>query len=465
MKKIALVNPFPYYAKGINEATIYPPLGLAYIASFLETKGIECNIIDANVLQLTNDRVLKEIDKFDPDVVGITINIVTAKSGIELSREIKDTIEKKVILGGPHAVRLSRDGIIQSGADCIVNGEGELTVGELMDKDFNLSDIKGVSYVKSKEIVNNPSRELIKDIDELPFPAYHLLPNFRKYKSMSRKTPMAPLLTSRGCPYQCIYCDKSIFGNTFRPRSPENVIEEILFLKSKYSVKQIDILDDNFTLDINRAEKILDMIIHENIDLAINLGIGVRADRLTKSIVHKMKLAGVYKTGIGIESGDDRILRIIKKSLDLEKVRTAIKLFRDEGIITFGFFIIGFPYETKESVEKTIKFAIEVNPTVANFSIMVPFPGTELYSMIKKEGMFINDVDKGIETGFLGNEFYFKLGELEKEDILEYHKKAYHDFYFRLPKIWELASTIKTFNEFKWTVMSTLTVMKNIIMH
>lgn len=459
--KALFVNPFPYYASGINEATIYPPIGIAYIASFLEPHGVTCKIIDANILRMSNDKVLEKIEKFDPDVIGISTNISTARAGVELSQKIKEKSDRFVVMGGPYATSMV-ERVLES-ADCVVRGEGEHTMLDLLDNIENLGKVKGISYKKDGKIIHNENRELINDIDELPFPAHHLLPDLTIYKGRARASPVGPILTSRGCPYGCIYCDKNIFGRTFRARSPENVVEEIKFLVEKYKVKQIDVLDDNFTLEPKRAERILDLIIENELDLAINLQNGVRADRLNRNLVKKMKRAGVFKAGIGIESGDERILKTIKKSLNLENVEEAIRWFREEGILVYGFLMIGLPNENRESIQKTIDFAKRANPHIANFSLTIPFPGTELYDMIPNEGKFLKSVENGSTAGFYGDEVYFELGELNKESVLEYQRKAYTQFYFRPSKILDILSTIKSFNELMWTLNATLPLIKGFL--
>jgi len=468
LKKIFLINPFPYYASGINEATIYPPLGLAYIAAFVRQYGFECKILDANVLRLTNDKVIKQLKEFDPDLVGVSTNIVTARAGIELLRQIKKEMPEKItVVGGPFASALPEKVLLTSNADFVVRGEGEETMLELLQKFPEIREIKGLTFYEKvngkKKVIHNPPRELIKNLDMLPFPAYDLLPDIRTYWGRLRAFPMAPLLSSRGCPYGCIYCNKNIFGRIFRPRSAENVVEEIKFLALNLGAKQIDVLDDNFTLDLARTEKIFDLLLKENLNLAINLQNGVRADRLTESLVKKMKKAGVFKAGIGIECGDIEMLKIIKKNLDLNAVIRAIKWFRKENILTVGFFMLGLPFETEKTMQKTIDFAIKANPHIANFSVTIPLPGTELYDIISQKGKFLQDIEEGFTTGFYGDEFYFEFPGLNKEIVLKYQRKAYREFYFRPTKIFDILTQIKSFNELKWTIQAALPLLKNIL--
>ena len=462
IKKAVFVNPFPYYAKGINEATMYPPLGIAYLASVVEAQGVEAKIIDANVLQMPNDVVFEQIEKFNPDLVAISVNVVTSRAGVELAKVVKRKLKKIVMLGGPHATVSPETILVESKADCVVRQEGEATIAEIIDRNGVFAGIDGVTYMKKGKIINNGDRALIDDLDTIPFPAYHLLPKLKNYKSKARKFPIGSIISSRGCPYACIYCNKSIFGFKFRSRSPENVVEEIELLVNKYGARQIDILDDNFTLNIENAEKVLDLIIEKKMDIAINLQNGVRADRLTRRLVKKMRQAGVVKVGLGIESGSPRMLKVMKKSLVLSKVVKAIEWFRSEGIVVTGFFMIGLPSETEASMRKTIDFAKKANPHFANFSIVVPLPGTELYEMVKEKEGFTKTVDSGLETGFLSSSFYYRFDNLAPETILKYQRMAYSEFYFRPSKALEVIFTLRSFNEMMWTINTGVNVMKGV---
>ena len=466
IKKITLVNPYPHYARGTNEATFYPPLGIAYIASMLEKHGYECKIIDASLFRMPNEEVLKIIEKDNPDVVCIGINISTAIAGNSLGHEIKKRLNKKVIIGGVHASSATENTLKNSLADAVILGESEETALELVNQDCNPQGVLGLAYMDNGKVVYTGKRALIENLDDLPWPAYHLLPPLRLYKSRSRKSPVAPLFTTRGCPYQCIFCSssskKSVFGPRFRVRSPENVVAEIEYLGREFGVKQVDILDDNFTLDMERAERICDLLIETNNKILLNLQNGVRADRLTRDLVFKLRKAGVFKAGIGIESGDQQILKTAKKALDLEQAKRAIKWFREAGIVIYGFFIFGLPGEDEETMQKTIDFAVEVNPHIANFSGCLPLPGTEMYDIVEREGKFINPVVGGVEAGFQGGTYSYELRKVNQELINKYLKKAYKEFYFRPSKMLEMLRISLSPGEIKWTLQTAIPVMKNL---
>jgi len=450
-KKVILINPCPAEnTSGINRATIYPPLGLAYIASVLRERNIQVEIIDANIMRLDNSRVLEIIRGKNPDLVGISLNIVTANTGIMLSRQIKETTDFDVVLGGSFASAVPESIFQKSKADILVIGEGERTIAGICEGK-PLAEIKGIAWRQENgDFVINEPVELIDNLDTIPMPAYDLIPPFRLYRSRACRLPMAAIFTSRGCPYHCTFCNHNIFGKKFRAFSPKRVIEEMEFLISKYGIRQFDILDDNCSFDLAHLEEILDLIIGKKFNILINLQNGIRVDNLTYSTVKKLKMAGVFKVGIGCESADSEILKEVKKNVNLEKIKQAVQWFSREGIITYLFFIIGFPNDTKESITKTIDFARELNPTGANFSALVPFPGTEIYLQLKELGLLKDGLGEGLLAGFTGGKLYHICRYLTQDEILALQAQAYKQFYLRPAKIWEHLRQIRSFSEIRW---------------
>ncbi len=466
MIDVLFVNPYPESAYGINEGTVEPPIGIGYLAAVAEEKGVSCRIIDANVLQMKKEGVFSQIQSDMPAIVGISVNLYSYQDVLQLTRQIKKEFPDIVILwGGPTPSSTPLKVMEESMADAVVAGEGEDTFAEIIgrykEKKPLFAGVKGVYYRDSGKVIANGPRDFIKDINRLSFPAYHLFPDLNNYKMKARKRPVAPLITSRGCFYQCVFCSKDVFKNMCRMRSSESVIQEVDVLVKKYGVKQIDILDDNFTSDKKRTEQILDLLIERHYDLCINLQTGVRTENLDENIIRKMKKAKIWKMGIGVESGDPVVLKKIKKHLDLRRVLEVTRMAKKMGIEVYGFFIIGLPGDTAESMQKTIDFAIKMNPNIANFCIAIPFPGTELYETIKREGRFLINVDDGIKTGFYANEVFYELPGMDKEVILKYYKKAMRDFYARPGKIFELLAAIRSKDELKWLFGTGFSVIKN----
>ncbi|RJP28054.1 MAG: radical SAM protein [Candidatus Omnitrophota bacterium] len=464
---LILVNPYSHSISGVNKATIEPPVGLAYIAALLESRGYNCQIIDAQIMGLSSHELLREI-RIQPDLIGISSSIVTYPAALDTAKVLKEAFKgTPVIFGGPHPSSIPEKALQNDCVDAVAVGEAEATMLEIArrfkDGEHLFSGIEGVIYKNNGEVVTNSPRKLIEDLDALPFPAYHLLPGFKLYKSRARKSPVAPLLTNRGCPYQCTFCNKDIFQRRIRSRSPENVIKEIDWLVNKFSVKQIDILDDNFNFDLNHAKQILDLIIDRDYSLAINMQNGIRADNVDPQLLDKMKKAGVFKIGFGIETADPQVQRKIKKVLDLDKIIGITRQAQEKGIIVYANFIIGLVGDSQESMQRTIDYAVRLSPDIANFMIALPLPGTELYKEIEEKGKFLVNVDGGVEKGFYGNQVFYEIGSLNKDMVLKYYRKAYRDFYIRPGRWARLIRSIRSVNELIWFKDAIFDLIKNML--
>lgn len=451
---ILLVSPYDEKSSGLNEATIEVPIGLLSIASFMENKGIRVGLLDAYCQRMPIRKVMQEIRNLKPKIIGISVNIFSFLQAAIYTEEIKKNFpDIKVIWGGPHPTVAAEICLRTAPVDFVVIGEGEITSLELVQGLLQNKDcvaLNGAACLVKGEFLLNPLRDRIIDLDGLPFPAYHLLPSLSYYRTRARKKPFMGIVTSRGCPFSCIYCSKDVFKNRVTFRSPQNIIEEIDLLIRKYQIRQIDILDDNFTLDSQRVEALCDLILQRGYRLAISLQSGIRADRVSDSLMVKMKKAGIFKLAFGVESGSPAVLQGIKKELDLDCVLKSAQLARKHGMVVIGFFMIGLPGDTKSSLQETIDFAIAMNPHIANFMMTIPFYGTELYRRIEQEGRFLYDTKNGISGGFYARKAYYEMGGLTEDIMVRYYNKAYHDFYFRISKIMDILGTVKSFSEVKW---------------
>ncbi|MFC1808251.1 B12-binding domain-containing radical SAM protein [Candidatus Omnitrophota bacterium] len=466
--KILFINPYPDYAQGV-EGTKYPPLGLLYIAAFLKQNGYsDIKVIDANLLRLENSQLIKKIKDYNPDVVGISANIVTHRVALDLARSIKNQIEGVKIMAGGAFPSIFPEKYLDH-VDLIVDGEGESVVLDIVqrfEKNDSIEDVDGIIFKQGEKVIRNPRPALNEDIDSLPFPAYDLLePEISEYSKGSRvvRRFMAPILTSRGCPYQCTYCNKSVFGSKFRARSPENILKEIDWIHDNFSVNQIDILDDNFNLIPDRAIDVMDRIIQKGYKLAINCHNGLRADKLDEVLVDRLKRAGVFKVGLGIESADEDILKSIKKSLDLSSVEKAVSLLRRAGIIVHGYFILGLPGDSPATMQKTIDFAKRLNPHFLNPATCIPFPGTEAYEMVKEKGKFLVDVDNGVDSGFFEGKVFFEYGPTREADVSTHFKKVFREFYGRPYKVYDIITHLRSVDDFKWVASMGMSVVSNML--
>jgi radical SAM superfamily enzyme YgiQ (UPF0313 family) len=428
--KVCLISP-PYNSAAESVVGITsPPLGLAYIASMLR-QNHEVKIIDSIILNYTLRDIEKELQTFNPDVVGIasvTPSIYEAYKVAKIAKKVRE--DCIVVLGGPHATFMSRQTLEECKyIDIIVKGEGEETTKELIEsieKGAPLNKVRGITFREKNEIIDSEPRPFIKNIDDIPFPSRDLLPmHLYKFNGVKYTT----MLTSRGCPFKCSFCSSSrLFGGYWRGRSPENVLEEMKIIYEEYNIKNIEFIDDTFTLDQERAEKICDGIIKQGWD--ISWGASSRVDTLSKKLVEKMKKAGCWILFLGIESGSQKILDAIGKRITIEQAKEAVKIIKDAGIQVLGSFIIGFIQDTKETIKETIKFAKSLNLDYAEFSILTPYPGTPIYEYVEKNSLLLTkDWSK-----YTATEPIIKIDNIPEKQLKRFFKEAYIDFYLR-PRI------------------------------
>ncbi|MBD3389019.1 MAG: radical SAM protein [Candidatus Altiarchaeales archaeon] len=377
----------------------YLPLGVGYLASVLRGEGHEVEVIDGRVNGYPDSRVVDEVGISRADAVLATSRTFDISDNIGLLKKIKEAHPGvKTILGGAHISALPEDTLKQFGwIDYGVVGEGEETIKELAQR---LSDgdsmmgVKGVVYRGKTKIVRNGDRPFIEDLDAIPFPARDIF-DLRKYDTKAvevKRKPMASIITSRGCPHQCIFCCKATFGSKFRDRSPDNVLAEVEELvESKYRYREIHIVDDTFTLDMDRAGRIFDGIKERGWDVSIAFPNGIRADRVTPELFRKMRDAGVYCIFFGVESGDGKVLERIDKGETIEQIREAVKLAKDYGFYIGLFFVMGLPGSTVESERKSLELALDLDVDQLSLGVITPYPGSRLYDLLDRQGLVDDD--------------------------------------------------------------------------
>lgn len=408
-----------------------PPLGLLSIAAVLEKEGHQVWVLDLNIVP--ND--LEKFLAWKPDIVGITATTPLIKEAWRLAKICK---KKKlpVILGGPHVSALPEESLKKGMVDVVVRHEGEQTMKELCRVWPRFTKILGISYVRNGRVIHNSDHPLIKNLDNLPFPAYHLLGDISGYSTpqpvLTRQKRTLTLVTSRGCPYHCNYCYKGVFGDIWRAHSPEYILDLWEYLVKEFEIKEIGVQDDTFNLDPKRVEKICDGLLKRKIKTSWTTAQGLRADRITKFLLAKMKKAGFYRTGFGIEAGSQEMINKMGKNLDLAKAAEAIAFCKKLGIESMGYFIIGNIGENEKTIQETINFAIKIDPDIAHFVIATPLPGSPLFEQIKREGKFL--ITDWNLYGYTQGRCYFEHGEVKKELVEKMWRKAYRKFYLR-PKV------------------------------
>jgi anaerobic magnesium-protoporphyrin IX monomethyl ester cyclase len=415
-----------------------PSLGLAYLAAVSEQRGDQVRVLDMQVEDVPLQQVVSE---YPPDVVGITATTVQIESAWRVAREVRQLTDTTIVLGGPHPTVLPAESVGRPEVDVVVRGEGELTWTELCDrveKRDSMERVAGITYAQDGQVVHNPDRPVIEDVDSIPFPAYHLF-SMERYSNLQPTLddidgPSYPLLSSRGCPYRCNYCSQ-ILPRGWRARSPRSVVSEWRWLVKELGAAEIGVLDDSFNIDRQRALAICDLIIAEGLShvpwIMIN---GIRANLADEELLGRMREAGCIRTAFGVESGNQRILdEVIHKQLTLDQVRAAFQAAKRVGMETIGFFIIGLPGETEETMEDTVRFACELDPVVANFSMATPFPGTEMYHQVLEQGRLL--VHNWDEFAFFENKAQYETDSMPAELVERKWREAYRRFYLRPHRI------------------------------
>ncbi|MHA1267594.1 MAG: B12-binding domain-containing radical SAM protein [Candidatus Helarchaeota archaeon] len=447
---ISLIFP-PFYFKEsynpYNPVAPFPPLGLASIAAVLEAKGFKVNIFDCEVTKTSIHDLVKIIKKKPPKAIGITTLTSMIHRSLLTGRVLKKAFpDIPIIFGGPH-VTIFPEQTLRNNAfiDFIIYGEGEYTTVELLDEiekfTPNFSQIRGIGYKEDGKTIINPRRPYIKNIDELPLPARHLLPmkTYKPSKWVVKKPPGTLAVVSRGCPYQCTFCSKAIWGQTVRERGAEKVVEEIIDLKEKYRINDVIFGDDTFTIHKKRVMRICELLRKNRID--ISWSCLTRVDCVDKELLSKMKQSGCHQVGYGVESGNQEILNIIKKGITIKQIKTAFKIAKEVGLDTRAFIIYGLPGETEDKARETLSLLKELDPDYANVYIYTPFPGTELFEIAKTMGTIEN---------FQWSQFnkfspIFIPDGRKREDIIKIYKQTIKEFYLNLHYIKKRLKKLQNF--------------------
>ncbi len=411
-----------------------PPLGLLYLASYAQKyTDYEIEVLDTIVEKLDYPGIEERIREINPDLVGIQAMSFTLIDALLCTRIVKK-IDKgiSIVFGGPHPTIFPQETINLKEVDYVVVGEGEVTFKELLeniDSPKRLKEVKGLVYKENGKVIDTGPREFIEDLDTLPFPARELTPYKEYYSLIAKKSPITTMITSRGCPYRCLFCDRPQLGKRFRARSAENVVDEMEECL-RMGIKEILIYDDTFTVNRERVLSICAKILKRR--LKIGWDIRARVDNVDREMLERLKEAGCERIHYGVEASSQRILDILRKEITLKQVENAFRLTKEAGIATLAYFMFGSPTETKEEIRNSIGLAKELRPDFVHFSITTPFPATDLYHLGLKKGILKRDYWKNFAQNPT-KDFMPSLWEenLLREDLTQLLKQAYKGFYIR----------------------------------
>jgi anaerobic magnesium-protoporphyrin IX monomethyl ester cyclase len=422
--KIALVN--PPLLKGVYHHQLFLPLGLAYLAAVLKKNGHEVTVIDCLALDMNHEQLKVKIASFEPDVVGITSMTPMIQSTLLSARVAKEACPDVVVtLGGPHATFMDRQILEQEAAvDIVVRGEGEQTLLEMAQnvaESKSLHKIDGITLRDDDQIIQTPNRSFIQNLDELPYPAYDCF-QLNRYRLFGKL--FLPIITSRGCPFQCSFCTTSrILGKEYRARSPKNIVDELEFLKNTYGADAFTFYDDTLTLDKNRIFKICEGIKARKIDLPWDCQ--TRVDQVSREVLAEMRETKCQQVFFGVESGCQEILDAVKKRTTVEQNAKAIKLAKEAGLFVAISIMIGYPGETKDMLRQTLDFVRKTEPDDVYLCVATPYPGTELRRLVEEMGLKLS-ADWGLYDTVTP---VFDNPLLSAEDIVKLRKGFYDSFY------------------------------------
>jgi radical SAM superfamily enzyme YgiQ (UPF0313 family) len=440
------------YSSALGGGAPHIPLGIYYIASYVRMHGFHAHCIDAEAQKLKISGVISKIKEIAPDIIGLSATTFAYQGAATLAEEIKKTFPHlPIVIGGPHATTNIENVMNNPVFDYLIYGEGEETFTELLQilkrkdtekKEDVLSSIHGLVYRENDIVKINQPRDYIKNLDTIPFPAYDLIPDITVYHPHPTNyhfTPIANVLTSRGCPYKCTFCCR-ISGQKLRQRSPENVVEEIELLVNQYGVREIAFADETLTIGKQRIQNIFTLLKQKGIQIAWTCT--TRVNTVDYETLAFMKKMGCWQIKFGIESGDESILKIIQKNIDLKTAREVISYCKELKIKTLGYFIIGHPGETKESIEKTIQYALDVPLDDISVMINTPMRGTVQYDEIEQYGTLssTNTNDFNLLSPI------FVPHELTSSYLIESQKKMYRKFYFRPKTLFHLITDVMSPN-------------------
>ncbi|MFH1790369.1 MAG: radical SAM protein [Candidatus Omnitrophota bacterium] len=447
--KILLVKPY-----NLSDH-IQPSLGLGYLAASVRGKH-DVRILDCIKERIKPDAFRSAVSKYNPDMIGIqcyTFDIYNVREMLAAVRN-KNVI---TVLGGPHpstdpagTMEFFKDNL-----DYAFVGEAEIGFSKLADKiggarNFINEEINGLVWRDNGHVRIN-ERSLVKDLDSLGSLAWDLIrpetyPE-AQHGAFFRNFPIAPIIVTRGCPFSCTFCAGNLIsGKTLRTRGVRSVLDEIVMLRRDYGIREFHVIDDNFTMNREFAKELLKGL--KALDLGMSWAVpnGIRMDTVDDELLDLMKETGLYLVSLGIESGSDRVLKLMKKSLTTGKVRQQVRLIRSHGLEVAGFFILGFPGETVEDIKKTIAFSLELDLIRANFFTYLPFPGTESYAELKKSGK-LDDIN--LKRFYFMNATFVPDG-MDAVTLKRLQRSAFMRFFLR-PRIFiKNLAGIKSFNHFRF---------------
>jgi radical SAM superfamily enzyme YgiQ (UPF0313 family) len=444
--RIALIKPPATYADWFAR----PVLGLSTISAVLSESGFENQIFDALFWGWSEEELVRRVAAYDPDLIGVTAMTHEITRAARIVASLKARLgDRPTVVGGPHITALPERTLAEFPVfDYGVYGEGERTTVELVKCLFggkpapDLRAIEGIVFRNGDQIVVNEPRPFLtaQELDELPYPAFDQYYGDDR-NALTGSESYYVMYTARGCPYRCSFC-MQVLGRKVRGMSPERIVGEIEYAISRYGAHTVDFADEIFLFDSPRTRKTLQMMIDRGLSNRIRWSGLTRANMVSRELIALAKRAGCFDLEMGVESGDDEILRRIHKQITVEQVREAVQIIKDHDITLGACFILGHPHETHETARKTIDLAVELNTDTIAVGLMVPYPGTEIYEMAKqgRGGYRLLSEDWSKYDKYGGKSL--ELEAVSYEELVRYQRRAYIQLYLKNFRVFDMVDYI-----------------------
>ncbi|MEW6602888.1 MAG: radical SAM protein, partial [Nitrospirota bacterium] len=423
-----------------------PPLGMVYLAALLREKGLDVMFIDANILNLTRKEIIQQLNEFGPDYVLYNVITDNLQHTISWIRDIRKEYNKPVIIGGPHMEIYPQETLSHECVDYGVIGDGWETLPELLkalEHKKGLSDIKGLVYRENGGIVMTETRPKTVSLEDVPFPARDLLQNDKYDTVLSKARPITIMITALGCPFKCTYC---CTDTNLRARSADHIVAEVEECINRYGIKEIEFYDETFTVNRKKMNRFLDLV--EEKGLKFYWSVRTRVDCVDKGLLRRMYKNGCIRINFGIESGDETVLKAINRNMSIDTIKDAVRWSKEAGIMTFGFFMIGLPQDTHESIEKTLTLMLELDLDFMQLNKFTMLPHSQIYEDYKNSTG--NDFWREYTLGKVTlDEFKRDYLKITEEELDKYLERGYRKFYYRPTFIWKKLIAVSSFRELK----------------
>ena len=472
--KVLIINP-PWEGKGYGTRSqnriikqrgdkyLQYPLFLGYTAAQLKEAGHEVFYIDSVVQEINQIETDLQINKIKPDVIFMETTTPSIESDFRSIDHMKSLAGAIMIAAGPHVTYFPVESLEECrGLDIVIKKEFDTKIAKVLANLRDLSKVKGITYRKNEKIIDTGEGEFCDDLNALPFPDRDVVPYDWYLEAWYSKRPFINIMTSRGCPHRCTFClwPNAMYGHRQRMRSINNVIDELKYVIDRYGVKEINIDDDTFTINRKRVIEFCQKLRDNNIHLIWTCN--GRVDNVDDEMLREMKASGCKLVRYGVESGSPEVLNKIKKGITIDQVERAIHLTKKNGIQALGGFMFGFPWDSKESIEATIDLAKRLSPDMVQFSIPMPYPGTELYEEAKERGLFIakNWKEWDMTCGPV-----VQTIDMTREELTPILSRVYKEFYFRPRYVFQTLRNIKDYDEMKRVFRSLRSLLSTIKFH